>query len=323
MTEASATNSTTEQHPRRTWRQWSKLARVRIGFVLMLIVAISAFAAWLPRRNMLAVRMAGVKVSDDHLRYRIDVVMRACLPFSVWGKFLPWLEENSGLLSTDGQIANIDLPDADVSVATRNRLRNFPRLVGAGVCPRHLGTPLDSLASLDKLSFVWITGLQANSDLGELRRLPHLEHLWLSKPSATGGGWKNLRDLPALKHLGLDRASSCTALKEIGPIPALGVLRFQYCRIQDDDLRALSGCPRLRNFSASGSSAIGAAGMKYIANCTSLETVTMTCSANEEELQVLAALTKLKSLDVRGSIITQAGIDRLKTAMPNCNIRWP
>ena len=58
MTEASATNSTTEQHPRRTWRQWSKLARVRIGFVLMLIVAISAFAAWLPRRNMLAVMMA-------------------------------------------------------------------------------------------------------------------------------------------------------------------------------------------------------------------------------------------------------------------------
>ena len=323
MTEASATNSTTEQHPRRTWRQWSKLARVRIGFVLMLIVAISAFAAWLPRRNMLAVMMAGVKVSDDHLRYRIDVLMRACLPFSVWGKFLPWLEENSGLLSTDGQIANIDLPDADVSVATRNRLRNFPRLVGAGVCPRHLGTPLDSLASLDKLSFVWITGLQANSDLGELRRLPHLEHLWLSKPSATGGGWKNLRDLPALKHLGLDRASSCTALKEIGPIPALGVLRFQYCRIQDDDLRALSGCPRLRNFSASGSSAIGAAGMKYIANCTSLETVTMTCSANEEELQVLAALTKLKSLDVHGSNITQAGIDRLKQAMPNCRIDGP
>ena len=50
---------TSQQQSRGTWRQWSKLARVRIGCVLMLIVALSLFSWWWPRRGTVAVVSVG------------------------------------------------------------------------------------------------------------------------------------------------------------------------------------------------------------------------------------------------------------------------
>lgn len=286
----------------------------------MLIVAVSAFAVWLPRRNMLAVMMTGGKVSDDHLRYRIDSTIRAWIPLSIWLRVLPWLEENSGLLSTDDQIQNVELPNKDVSLTAVTRLRNFHRLGGVSVYPRHLGPILDPLASIEKLHFVWIDSLQSDSDLGELKRLPQLEHLWLSKPPATGGGWKSLCDLPRLTHLGLDAAASCAALTEMGSIPSLERLTLQNCAIHDDDLRSLSDCIRLRFISTPGSSAVGATGLKHLACCTSLETLSMSCLSSDDELQVLTELRNLKRLDIRGPNLTPDGIDRLKLALPKCVI---
>lgn len=293
---------------------------MRIGFVMMLIATASAFAVWLPRRNMLAVLIMDGKVSDDDLRYRVEDVLREWMPFSISGRTLPWLERNSGWLSTDDRILCVELPDSDVSLTAMKRLRNFRNLTGVSVYPRHLGPTLAPLASIETLDFVWIDGLQPESDLGELKQLPQLVFLWISKPSAIGGGWKNLQDLPRLKTLGLDAASSCSALRGIESAPSLEALVLQNSVFQDDDFQSLSGCTRLSLFRTQGSSAVGATGLRHLARCTSLETLSMSCSANDDELQVLAELRNLKRLEVRGSNISPEGIDRLGRALPECAI---
>ena len=84
---------TSQQQSRGTWRQWSKLARVRIGFVLMLIVASFAFLVWWPRRTVVAVLLMGGDVYDSQADARV-ASLQSQLPADVWLFVKPWSECN-------------------------------------------------------------------------------------------------------------------------------------------------------------------------------------------------------------------------------------
>ena len=325
-TEASPTPS---QQPRRAWRQWSKLARVRIGFVLLLVVAISVFALWWPRRGVVAVLFMGGDVYDAHAVDRIKS-LQSRVAIDVWAVIGPWIEPHASWLATDGQVCHVYLYNTPSAEGLFKHLRRFPRLSSVALHAGQVGPALDELAEIKTLKTVDVLGVQASDHLGELNRLPHIAELSVyGGCPKTGGGWKGLRDMPHLRSLRIEYPASFEALEEVGQIPSLNWLILMNGVQKDDDLRLLSGSRTLRFFDVSRGSGvkgrvaggIGAEGLKHLARIHSLEMLTLhLCSATDDEFQVLAELHNLKRFSIGKTNVTPDGIDRLKRALPKCEI---
>ena len=315
-------NTPLPKQPRRTWRQWSKRTRVRIGFVLMLIVAISAFSWWWPRRGMVAVAWIGGDVGDPQIVNDIRMAARN-LPIWVqnplWSTFGPYM----GWLSTDDRIAGVDMRNVsakEVNLATLNR---FPQLNNLVLHGRHIGPGLTGMKGLYRLKQTWIDQLQTTSNLGELRHLPSLVELDIATCPVTGGGFEELPLLPKLKSVLFDDPPNSFAMIGIGQCDKLEKLIMQSGVVDEDALHHLIGMTGLRELRSFGKYSFGAVGLKHISHLSSLEFLVLNgTSASDDELQVLATLTKLKTFYVRGSNLTQGGISSLQEALPDCKIDW-
>ena len=312
--------STPPQQPRRTWRQWSKLARVRIGLVLMLIVAISLFSWWWPRRGMVAIAWMGGDFSDPQIANDFQIAGQN-LP--VWLEDILWrnLSPNVDWLSTGDRIVGIGLTNVTAKGINLNTLDRFPRLDNLVLHGRHIGPVLKGIERGDRLLHIRINQLQTTSDLGEFRHLPSLAVLDIATCPVTGGGFEHLPMLPKLTGVIFSDPPSSSAIIGVGQCCKLETIHLSRGVIDEDDLRHLSGMTGLRSVCSGGT--FGAEGLKHISKLSSLEFLWLNgTSATDDEVQILATLTKLKDFYVRGQNLTQSGIDRLKKALPNCSIAW-
>ena len=174
-----------------------------------------------------------------------------------------------------------------------------------------------------RLQQMWIDQLQTTSDLGELRHFPSLTELDIATCPETGGGFERLSLLPKLKSLLFDDPPSTSAIIGVGQCRSLEKLSMQSEVVDEDDIRHLSGMIGLRELRSFGKHSFGAVGLKHISQLSSLDYLLLNGTlATDDELQVLARLTKLKTFYVRGSNLTQAGIERLKDALPDGKIDW-
>ena len=320
---SSETPSLPPKQPRRTWRQWSKLARVRIGFVLMLIVAISVFTWWLPRRGVVAVAWIGGRVGDPQIVDQVQIAGRN-LPVSIQAILWPWLEPRMSWLSIDERIVSVDLSQVQSPQLDLVVLRRFPRLTWVVFHGRHVGPGLKQMKGVNSLHSIAVDSVQSESDLGELRHFPNLEELDITTCPNSGGGFERLSLLPKLKKLLFDSPSSHIAMRGVSQCPAVKAIVLQGGSADEDDLRFLSDMASLIEFRTFGRNPVGVTGLRHIAKTSSLETLLLNpTSATDDELQVLGTLTKLKSFYVRGSNLTQSGIDRLKAALPDCKLDGP
>lgn len=305
------------------------LARVRISIVLLLVVAISAFALWWPRRGVVAVLIMGGDVHDPYSVDRFQS-LKSRVPIDVWAVIGPWIEPYASWLATDRQVMQVNLVDTSSAASLFKHLRRFPKLYDVAIHARQVGPALDELAAIKTLTRVGVCFLQASDHLGELNRLPHIQKLNVSGgcPKA-GGGWKGLRDMPHLRSILIEYPASFDALEEVGQIHSLRDLILMNGVRNDDDLRLLSGNGALRFFQASQGSGvrglvaggIGADGLKHLARIHSLEMLILhLCSATDDEFQVLAELHNLKRFSIGKTNVTPDGIDRLKRALPKCEI---
>lgn len=308
------------QRPRRTWRQWSKLARVRIGFVLMLIVAISVCSWWLPRRGIVAITWMGGEVNDPEIVDQVQMAGRN-LSVPIQTILWPWLQTRMSLLSNDKRIevvnfSKVQSPHLDLAV-----LRHFPQLRWFVLHGRHLGPGL-VMREVESLRGMCVNCPQQSSDLGELRHLPNLETLAIHTCPDSGGGFERLSLLPKLKEVMFDGTPSSSAMRGVSQCLNVETVSLQNVSINEDDLRFLSDMHGLIVFHVFGFP-VGADGLKHIAQISSLKELCLDSSATDEEIQVLGMLTKLKRLRLYSSNSTKAGIDRLKAALPDCKIEGP
>ncbi len=314
---------TSQQHPRRTWRQWSKLARVRIGLVLMLIVALSLFSWWWPRRGMVVVVSVGGWINAVDLQRELKKYGRG-LPAPMAKIVQPWLASHGGWVGIDEQVTSADLSRVQSPRFDLAWLQRFPRLETLAIHGRLVGHKMRDLAGLTNLTSVTVEKLPSTGDLGELRHLPKLRSLTIKLHTATGGG---LDRLPLLVNLRVVRFSvqpSAEAIRSVGQCSNLEIVLLRSGVTDDDHLRFLAGMTKLHAIHAHGGNPIGIAGLSHLARITSLTRLDIfLTSATDDEIQVLASLSNLTFLDLHGSNVTQAGIDRLKAAMPNCRISGP
>ena len=155
--------------------------------------------------------------------------------------------------------------------------------------------PLKNLRRLD-LSGTRVT----DNGLKVLGGFSLLERLWLEDTLVTGRWMKSVSPLSRLEHLSL--AGSKIADKELAHLarfPALDTLRFDGAAIGDDGLAHLAALTHLDN-------------ALYLADCP----------ITDAGLPSLALLTRLKSLDLRGTKISPAGGTRISQSLPFCQVAF-
>lgn len=292
-------NTHSPSQPRRTWRRWSKLARVRIGFVLLLIVALSLFNWWLPRRNSLAAFWGGADVHCDRgMAWQLPSNLTCYIPFAA-----------HRFIDTDHEMNIVWLGESQVDVAWLRVMQRFPRLERIAIPGALLCSELSCL-SKQPVYEAQVNRLKTEADLGELRVLPQLEFVDVAWPPKSGGGLKNLREVKSLKHLSLsyvERTTDCRdlfqQLAEVTQLESLGV-ELDHCSISADDLAPLANLPQLLFLSFSGKGSIDPRGLNHISRITSLKELELgPCQATASELQQLIKLPHLKRATINGSAL--------------------
>jgi hypothetical protein len=137
-----------------------------------------------------------------------------------------------------------------------------------------------------------------DADLEHVAALPDLKILNLSNTRITDEGLKRLTGLTKLKFLYLFNTEiSDAGMLSLVELPRLEVLCLDRTQITDVGLKTLEELPRLEKLHVHSRAPVTDAG-----------------------LESLAKHTRLFELRIGGPGLTEAGVERLKAALPNCEV---
>jgi Leucine-rich repeat (LRR) protein len=279
------------------WFAASLLLRRRFQFglrslvVLVLIVAIpcSWLAVWLERKrpehravNALSQLGAEVTLKDEESA-------------PAWLKTL--LGDGFFAKATSVSLRNNDVTDADLKPL--RELRSLDRLVLS--CHRISDAGLDHIRESTQLRSLHLHDMPRITDAGmkHLRGLVKLERIYLAHRNyaVTDASLAELSKLPNLKDLHLDGAQITDAgLVHLQGLSNLEWISLRKTRITDEGLGHFSQMKNLR--------------------VLSLDDTKIT----DDNLGDLEGLN-LRSLNIQRTLVTKAGVERLKKALPGCRIR--
>lgn len=171
---------------------------------------------------------------------------------------------------------------------------------------------LERVVRLDKLASLNLNDSSITDDgLSQLTGLRDLEVLDLRNTAITDAGLAHLSAFPKLEHLNLSRTQITGAgLTHVGRLGQLRVLMLSENRIDDESLSHLSNLGRLELLFLDGPP------QDVLVSRESYGQI------SDDGLVEFQELTKLKILDVRHNRVTEAGVEKLKQAVPNCDIRF-
>jgi len=192
----------------------------------------------------------------------------------------------------------------------------------------HIGG-LTALQLLD-VSYTQIT----NNGMEFLAALNQLEELSIGGNKVSGPGLHILKSLPRLRRLNLSGAQKrnsgtwATALTEadletVGALTRLDTLNLGGVRMGDAGLARLGRITSLRELDLSGTqvSSEGLAALKPMRELRRLK-LWKARRINDAAVPHLVAHRGLELLDLAETGITEAGVEAIRTALPNCRILW-
>lgn len=246
--------------------------------------------------NLRKLSLNGAKITDDGLKELAAL------------KNLEWLE----LTST--QISGVGLKDLVGMKKLAHLDLGFSKVNDAGM--KSVGT-LTQLKSLNL-----ITAPITDEGLKEAAKLPNLEEL-------KAGQVRNLGDvgvkaLAACKNLKRLEITNCDlgdhGMKALAGLDQLQRLYIYGTRVTDEGVKAIAKLPHLHELWLSFD--VGDEGVKALRGHPELRELKLNGLNNTDAcLDDLASIKNLKKLEVRKDCrITNAGLDRLRTTLPNCNI---
>jgi hypothetical protein len=161
------------------------------------------------------------------------------------------------------------------------------------------GDVLRQICDLSQLEGLNLEGARiADADLSHLQRLNKLDSLWLVKTPIGDAGLQYLEDASALHYLWLGSTKvTDSGMDHIAKLPDLRGLGLEKTKVTVNGLRRLAGCP--------------------LDELWLHET-----SIGDDDIPVLMSFGNLKVLGIEGTSITESGVAKLRTGLPNCDIRW-
>jgi len=155
------------------------------------------------------------------------------------------------------------------------------------------------IAKLESLSILGLSTMQGVTDEGlqSLKNAKSITSLHFRDMPLTGAAIAHWASLPKLRFLFFHKIPlNSTTLADLGNLPQLEYLTLGTCNTTDDALTKLRIPPRL------------------------IELVLSSCPLTDASVPTLSKFTTLKTLDLRGTELTAAGVARLRAALPNVRV---
>ena len=216
---------------------------------------------------------------------------------SVW-KHIGTVYRLLGWTRTDVEVNWVTLSHSKVTDDWLVRLKRFPKLEGATLHDRQLGSGRDHLQSCIALNHIDIKSA-SDKHLVELRRLPQLESLELCEPQIGDIGLESLTALSKLKSLGISDCKHTNEILEALPeLPLLTCFGIDDCSgFVDDDWRYLHRLPNLKTLGVKcRTSSLGGVALEHLSQLNRLENLLLQTPWKDVADEGLARLVAMKSL---------------------------
>jgi hypothetical protein len=156
-------------------------------------------------------------------------------------------------------------------------------------------------------------------------KIDRLQLLNLGHIHLEAGDLADIERLTELRTLAISSAPVGDDILAIaGELPKLGVLQLINAAPSDAGLRKLAKAKHLVMLVIIGSPGIGDSGLAELGALDKLEILTLEgASVTDAGLVHLEKLANLQKLNLRGTPVTEAGIGKLRNALPDCEIIGP
>ncbi|MBX9666295.1 MAG: hypothetical protein K2X93_01700 [Candidatus Obscuribacterales bacterium] len=180
------------------------------------------------------------------------------------------------------------------------------------------------LAPMKNLATVWFLHTSiSNKSLRYLASLPSLQHLILKKTEITDGGLVHLRDAKQLSTLLLPSEITDNGLEELANLDNLIHLDLSNTRVTDQGLEFVSTMANLQTLCVNDT-AVGDAGLTALSRLAKLRTLYISgTKVSDKGLTNLEPLKNLEYLEIRDNKVTDIALQRLRSAIPACNVFGP
>jgi hypothetical protein len=184
--------------------------------------------------------------------------------------------------------------------------------------------PVDMARVRQEVEAQGIPGLElfpaTDAGLKHLEGLTALQRLNLMDTHVTDAGLEHLKGLTALQRLDLAYTRVADAgLEHLKGLTALQHLGLSHTQVTDAGLEHLKGLTQLQYLALP--SKVTDAGLVHLKGLTALQGLYLWDTAvTDTGLEHLKGLTALRELDLKGTKVTEAGVDQLKKSLPNAKV---
>jgi Leucine-rich repeat (LRR) protein len=276
-------------------------------------------------RSLWIISLRSTGITDDGLRWLSD------LP-ELWGIGLLNLrltDESLGHLQRMPHLSSVDVEDTWISERGRDSFTaNRPDVEVFWSNPRD-EAHREAMVELERVGF-WVYRQEPERELSAYAVFaPDVE---LPAPAAYASVWRGsesdvelLLDIPRLEELslnthGLPHRFGDEALATVGRLVTLKELDLTDTAITDAGLAELTSLTQLEELDLSFTS-IGDEGISHIKHLPQLTRLRLQRTwVTDKAIDDLAAMQSLEFLDIYGSDISTEGAERLREALPDCEV---
>ncbi|HYT91301.1 MAG TPA: protein kinase [Gemmataceae bacterium] len=294
--------------------------------------------------QLIGLNLCGTRVGDDglaHLRGLTNLQELALADTEVG---------DAGLIHLKGltQLVDLHLGRTQITDVGLSRLQGLTRLTKLNLCQTRLrGSGLAHLKGLKQLQYLVLSDTHCDgAALVHLRGLIELLHLDLDGLNLNDASLEYLKPLTKLGFLSLARTPIGSAgLAHLGGLTGLASLQLSATQVDDAGLVHLKGLANLQGLLLDDTPIRGT-GLASLKELPRLSSLHLGCPKLTDEslkslrelkqlaflslagsgvsdaaLKHLSGLPGLRSLDLRRTRFTAAGVAALRNALPECNIR--
>ncbi len=181
---------------------------------------------------------------------------------------------------------------------------------------------LEHLAAMPELEALHLNRCRsARMAIADIGRVTQLKELWLKDANIIDADLQQLGALTNLETLSLadNRGIDGSGLKFLAKLPKLRWVSLSETGVTDRALEGLSGARSLQFLNLSGTQITGS-GLRYIRELPEIRMIVLNGTLVTDEQLVHLIGTQLRDVRLEGSHVSEAGIERLKKAMPSLQV---